>query len=190
MNRYLYKLGTQLGDIRKLLGWSQGELARRLGVSRPTILYIEKDPAKMSKTIALALVAVVIFEIGARLSYIEQADFNQWNDAGRREAFLRDLTKYGGLNGELIKQLIFDSPDSVGFPLLSTFNSLIVRPAQSMQKHDINGEVVREIAYSSIAALQSRLSDHFFVNTLNLVECIRLIEEDDEIINAIIDEES
>lgn len=55
MNRYLLKLGSNLSDIRNTLSYTQEEFANLLGVSRPTIIKIEQDPTKMTKSVALAL---------------------------------------------------------------------------------------------------------------------------------------
>jgi putative transcriptional regulator len=46
---------NRLRDIREAAGWSQGELARRLGVSRQTINAVETDKYDPSLPLALRL---------------------------------------------------------------------------------------------------------------------------------------
>lgn len=189
MNQYIYKLGTQLGDIRKLLNWSQEDLAKKTGVSRPTILNIEKDPAKMSKTIALALVTVVVYEIGERTRYLERANYALWKDGNRREAFLRDLKNRGGLSVGTIGLTFSIPPKGLKLPFLGAFTTLIAKPALSVQNNELSSVDIKEIAYASMLALQTKLSEHFFVGTLNLAQCVSMIEGDDGIIDAVVDDD-
>lgn len=46
---------NRLRDLREAAGWSQGELARRLGVSRQTINAVETDKYDPSLPLALRL---------------------------------------------------------------------------------------------------------------------------------------
>ena len=46
---------NRLKDLREAAGWSQGELARRLGVSRQTINAVETDKYDPSLPLALRL---------------------------------------------------------------------------------------------------------------------------------------
>lgn len=46
---------NRLRDIREAAGWSQGELARQLGVSRQTINAVETDKYDPSLPLALRL---------------------------------------------------------------------------------------------------------------------------------------
>lgn len=52
---------NRLKDWREARGWSQGELARRLGVSRQTINAIETD--KYDPSLPLALRAAKLFAV-------------------------------------------------------------------------------------------------------------------------------
>lgn len=48
-------LENRLKEIREAAGWSQGELARRLGVSRQTINAVETDKYDPSLPLALRM---------------------------------------------------------------------------------------------------------------------------------------
>lgn len=49
------QLENRLKELREAAGWSQGELARRLGVSRQTINAVETDKYDPSLPLALRL---------------------------------------------------------------------------------------------------------------------------------------
>lgn len=49
MNYFVQGLGSQISEIRNLLGWTQKDLAKKIGISRSSIVKIENDPANMKK---------------------------------------------------------------------------------------------------------------------------------------------
>ena len=56
-------------EYREGAGWSQGELARRLGVSRQTINAVETD--KYDPSLPLALRMAVLFGVEVRMLFID-----------------------------------------------------------------------------------------------------------------------
>ena len=56
-------------DHREAAGWSQGELARRLGVSRQTINAVETD--KYDPSLPLALRMATLFGVEVRVLFID-----------------------------------------------------------------------------------------------------------------------
>ena len=56
-------------DHRERAGWSQGELARRLGVSRQTINAVETD--KYDPSLPLALRMAALFGLEVRALFID-----------------------------------------------------------------------------------------------------------------------
>ena len=56
-------------DHREAAGWSQGELARRLGVSRQTINAVETD--KYDPSLPLALRMATLFGVEVRALFID-----------------------------------------------------------------------------------------------------------------------
>ena len=56
-------------DYREAAGWSQGELARRLQVSRQTINAVETD--KYDPSLPLALRMAVLFGVEVRMLFID-----------------------------------------------------------------------------------------------------------------------
>ncbi len=59
-------LGENVLLFRQSLGWSAAELGERVGVTRQAINNIEKDPAKLSKTLYLAIRCVFAEEISSK----------------------------------------------------------------------------------------------------------------------------
>lgn len=56
-------------EMRERMGWSQGELARRLGVSRQTINAVETD--KYDPSLPLALRMAVLFDVPVPSLFID-----------------------------------------------------------------------------------------------------------------------
>ena len=66
---------NRVKDHRELHGWSQGELARRLGVSRQTINAVETD--KYDPSLPLALRMAKLFGVAVPELFID--DWNEEN---------------------------------------------------------------------------------------------------------------
>lgn len=62
---------NRLKDLREGAGWSQGELARRLGVSRQTINAVETD--KYDPSLPLALRMAKLFSVA-----VPDIFFDRW----------------------------------------------------------------------------------------------------------------
>lgn len=61
---------NNLKAMREGRGWSQGELARRLGVSRQTINAVETD--KYDPSLPLALRLAKLFEVGVPDLFVDR----------------------------------------------------------------------------------------------------------------------
>ncbi len=61
---------NRLKDVREAKGWSQGELARRLGVSRQTINAVETD--KYDPSLPLALRMAKLFGVAVPDLFIDR----------------------------------------------------------------------------------------------------------------------
>ncbi len=60
---------NRVKDRREAQGWSQGELARRLGVSRQTVNAVETD--KYDPSLPLALRMAVLFAVPVEQLFID-----------------------------------------------------------------------------------------------------------------------
>jgi len=81
MNTYLMEVAAQLPRLRSLLNWTQDDLARRVGISRPTLIAMEKDPERLTRPVAIAIFAVVQAEIRERGQRVGQIDFRDAENA-------------------------------------------------------------------------------------------------------------
>jgi len=63
-------LENRLKEVREAKGWSQGELARRLGVSRQTINAVETD--KYDPSLPLALRMAKLFALSVPELFIDR----------------------------------------------------------------------------------------------------------------------
>lgn len=61
---------NRLKEMREMRGWSQGELARRLGVSRQTINAVETD--KYDPSLPLALRMAKLFSVAVPDLFIDR----------------------------------------------------------------------------------------------------------------------
>ena len=62
-------MGNRVKDHREGKGWSQGELARRLGVSRQTVNAVETD--KYDPSLPLALRMATLFGVPVETIFID-----------------------------------------------------------------------------------------------------------------------
>ncbi|WP_214712016.1 helix-turn-helix transcriptional regulator [Exiguobacterium sp. s55] len=62
-NKYLIELGIHLPEIRNQFSLTQEEFSSLLGISRPTLIKIEQDPTRLTKTIAMTLYVAVQYLI-------------------------------------------------------------------------------------------------------------------------------
>lgn len=90
---FLANLASQLPAIRNILGWTQAELAKRIGISRANIVSIEQNPNKMSKTSALALYTAIFGELMQKRQQYASLNFELWrrNETTDREYLLKQI---------------------------------------------------------------------------------------------------
>jgi O-acetyl-ADP-ribose deacetylase (regulator of RNase III)/DNA-binding XRE family transcriptional regulator len=75
---YLINIGGRLAALREKLGWTQEELANRIGLSRANIVSLEQNPDRMGKNAALALYTAVFGELSIKRSQYESLDYDLW----------------------------------------------------------------------------------------------------------------
>ena len=69
MNNYIERMQDNLCTLRRSLGWSAAELAKRIGLSRQTIAMWENGTQKMKKIHYLAICKVVEDEIKEKIDF-------------------------------------------------------------------------------------------------------------------------
>ena len=91
MNAYLLMLGGQVSEIRKILNLTQDDLAKMMGVSRPTIVKIEQDPSKLSKALAYALFGSVAVEFQKRIRKLDVISPDGYQKVDQLGGLMTDL---------------------------------------------------------------------------------------------------
>jgi SOS-response transcriptional repressor LexA len=100
-----------LAKIREQLGLTQGELAKKLGISRPHLSKIENSPAPLSSKVARKVADLcrnVGLQFNGRLSKIRPVPVRSWAQAGAG-------VDYEELALDWQKQVATDCPDDQAF---------------------------------------------------------------------------
>ena len=95
MSSVLFEFSKNLSAIRQELGWTQAELARRTGISRPAIVGYENGPKEMPRPYALAIYTVIVAEVGRRREKLQDLVAADWSDGQLRHQFIQDLAAQG-----------------------------------------------------------------------------------------------
>lgn len=72
MNPYLTKVGASVKPIRMLLDWTQAELSKHTGLSRSTIINIENEPWRMTRSSSIVFFSVILTEMTRRIQQLEK----------------------------------------------------------------------------------------------------------------------
>lgn len=98
MNAYLLLLGSHVAEIRQILNLTQEELAKMMGVSRPTIVKLEQDAEKMTKSLAFSLFGASAIEMKKRLKNLKKINPEDYKDIGKIGLLAEDLKSSASLS--------------------------------------------------------------------------------------------
>ena len=93
MNNYLVMIGSNFTEIRQLLNLTQEDLANKMGISRPTIVKIEQDPSRLTKTIAYAFFVAISYEMKKRLKDLQEIDPSAFISPDTLNNFINEISK-------------------------------------------------------------------------------------------------
>jgi DNA-binding XRE family transcriptional regulator len=105
MNGYLLMLGGNFPEIRKILNLTQEDLANKMGLSRPTIVKIEQDPSKLTKTISFAFFVSVTYEINKRIREIGNIKPQDYANLENLDGFIARLGSSSYISGGALASL-------------------------------------------------------------------------------------
>jgi len=174
MNYYLIGIGAQISEIRELLGWNQQQLAEKIGVSRSTLVRIEKNPNNIKKYIAHSLYLVVYKEIEDRKEKLEEINF----ETEDKDNLLEEINNKIGITSKtIVSSAIFAG---IGPALGSLAIALFSK--NKADKSDINNEKVKEITAKSLTQIEKELNNYFGIKDLNNTkEFLNKIEKEEEL---------
>ncbi|WP_096156461.1 helix-turn-helix domain-containing protein [Bacillus sp. FJAT-45066] len=92
MNNYLIMLGSNFTDIRQLLNLTQEDLANKMGVSRPTIVKIEQDPSRLTKTLAFAFFVSISYEIKKRIKEVKNINPSAYKSPDSLNTYMKVIS--------------------------------------------------------------------------------------------------
>ncbi|MDF2788620.1 MAG: hypothetical protein K0S80_1718 [Neobacillus sp.] len=92
MNNYLIMLGSNFADIRQLLNLTQEDLANKMGVSRPTIVKIEQDPSRLTKTLAYAFFVSISYEIKKRIKEVKEINPSAYKSPDSLNTYIKVIS--------------------------------------------------------------------------------------------------
>lgn len=121
-------LENHLRLIRKCVGWTAQELAKKTGVARQTISSIENKTARMTKTQYIAIKAVIMEEIVSHKDETEMAAVifdafverpNEYSDEARKELLEKaEIFSEAVLNDKKNRKNISKTWVKIVFPVL------------------------------------------------------------------------
>lgn len=88
MNNYLLLLGSNVAEVRQILNLTQEDLAHKMGVSRPTIVKLEQDPSRLTKTLAFAFFVAVSYEMKTRIKNVKNLDPKDYKSPEKLKSFI------------------------------------------------------------------------------------------------------
>lgn len=88
MNNYLLLLGSNVAEVRQILNLTQEDLAHKMGVSRPTIVKLEQDPSRLTKTLAFAFFVAVSYEMKTRIKNVKNLDPKDYKNPEKIKSFI------------------------------------------------------------------------------------------------------
>ena len=91
MNGYLFFIGSNMAEMRRVMNLTQEELSVLMGVSRPTVIKLEQDPSKMTKALGFALFGALVIEMKARKRRVEEINPAEYGSAERIGSFVEDV---------------------------------------------------------------------------------------------------
>ncbi|MBP2656125.1 MAG: hypothetical protein H6Q73_3694 [Firmicutes bacterium] len=172
MNLYLTKVGETVKPVRDLLNWTQAEIAKQTGLSRATIVNIESEPWRMTRTSALAIFSVVLAEIARRSRLLDNATQEQYIDW---QELLREL----GLVNPKAWSRILGSVELVATGLIPVIGGLVTASTPPVLNQE-EQKRLHTAAAETLNELSTKLCQIFDLEELSLDCFVTKLEQEQE----------
>lgn len=200
MNIYLIELGSSITQIRSILELTQEEFAEKIGISRPTLLKIEKDSNKLTKVIALSMFTALSAEFESHKRNIASVNPKDYQDKESVLKFAKDvLSSMGSLFSKSNLTTLISTTSTlsavtrnvlvgvVSGPLLVAvgITSLIKKylkgneQAEKVVENEVNSNTVMyllESAQNLVEKKEKECLHYFKLNSWNPLEFVTLLE--------------
>ncbi|MHC0037738.1 helix-turn-helix domain-containing protein [Pseudoneobacillus sp. C159] len=186
MNSYLLMLGSSIPEIRLILGLSQDELANMIGISRPTVIKIEQDPSKLTKTFAFALFVVVANELKKRTRKLEEIRINDDMDGAEVVSYVMN---------EIYKVHHPSWPSTIGDAIGGTAGAIIATMLKSLAKnksttYSVSKQKIlwdQEMTKKTLDSVKktfseekTRILNFFQITDFNIEQFVKKVEDGEE----------
>lgn len=187
MNIYLIGVGSQVSKIRDLLNLSQQALSERMGVSRPIISNIEKDPTNMTITVLMALYVVAFGEVETRRSKLEKLDYSLWDKKEKRKNLIESIIEVG-IDKKVIASTLSSNikMPELGFFAAGLINPISIvgqlveyfsRPGEVEKDSKVKKEDMERLVLQSVNLLEKELCAYFNLEKPSIVSLLENIKE-------------
>jgi DNA-binding XRE family transcriptional regulator len=173
LNPYLTKVGETVKPVRDLLNWTQAELAKQTGLSRATIVNIESEPWRVTRTSSLAIFSVILAEVARRTRLLEDAAQQKYID-------WQDLLRELGLTHPKAWSRILGPVELVATGLIPVIGGLITASTPpSLTPED--QQKLHTAAVETLNELSTKLCQTFDLEELSL-DCFvtKMVEQEQE----------
>jgi DNA-binding XRE family transcriptional regulator len=171
MNIFLLDFATKLPKIRELLKFTQDDLSKKAGISKPTLVGIENDPQRLTKAQALALFAVIASELEQRETSARTIDYTNMPVAA---AAINALGLSAKLFNSLLPALTTGSMNGTPFSTLSSMPTFLKTVGKSSS---LDPSTLRRLVDSSLAEIRKQIIDLAGLQSLSVSEFFMKIEE-------------
>lgn len=170
MNHFLLLFGAQLPEIRRLLNWTQDDVANKTGISRATIVGFEKDPTKLHKYFALAIFSLILYELTTRRQTLKSINFSSPN--------LRNELDKLGFAPKLVSA-IFPSVIIGAAAIIdrSAFSFIPRFFGKTPDTSNVDVEKLKQYVESSMQYVESKLIESLGLTKLDITCFIKLMED-------------
>lgn len=174
MNVYLVGVGSQVFKIRNLLNLSQQTLSEKMGVSRPIIINIEKDPTNMTLAAIMGLYVVSFGEIVMKRKKLEELNYDLWDKKENREDLIDNIIDLG-VDKKVIAVVLGSSAIASNFFAPVLLPIALVGGAVSLFSRTINGkdselkkDHIKKLVFNSLDVMESEICACFNIATPSL----------------------
>ena len=197
MNLFLLPIAGHLADLRSLLGWTQDDLAKKIGVSRSYIVSMEKDPSRFDQLTAMALFTAVKVEIDMRRKKLAMLKVPNLEDSTLMPKYLNELSALG-LTASFISTVLTSFlgeavnivsktkfvkkhgntiATTAGVLALTSLIALYSSSKSNPAKAVASPKEVHDLSIRSFEILEAKIREYLGVQVLSDAEFVRKIEE-------------
>ena len=175
-NPFLCNFATHLSEIRDRLGITQKVLAEKSGISKPTIVAIEGEPTRLSRTHALALFFVITTELDQKAATAKSIDYSNVAKAAATLAAAGFTAKIFNVTlGSMVGALIAPAAARIAIPYLFRGKS----SKKPDQTEHMDSVTLKNLATESVGVIRKEILQILGIKSLSLQDFMAEIEKNE-----------